>query len=276
MSRGRILLLIVAPTIVAVTIVAVVVVLLMQAADRREQVERADAAAAGYTQAVEDFKQTVESQAESADFGDAQSVGAAVTQASEDLPELPDATEHGIENSAAYRDAAALEEKTAQDLQAFQEVVETTAQAEEFVAQAEKIMQEDPFDYLDSGSFTSGAPIRRDALPPMQKALSEAEALEAPESPESAEEARKLLVEATRRVVRGVKKAASELDAGRGYKLRYDYGRAPLAVRLVSGQAQSELREAFDRLVADEPDPQDPDAEPDTEDTDTEDAGTGV
>lgn len=288
MSRGRIITLIAVPTIVLVTAVAVVVLLMMQASDRREQVVAADKTAAEYIQAVDVFKQEAEAAAYSADFSDPEAVGTAVSDAAETLPELGDATEHGVENSTAYRDAEQLQETTSQSLETFQEAVEESVQLQEFVAEAERIMEADPTDHLSATTFANGKPVRDRMLPPMEKALAQAEALKAPESAETAERARKQIVEAARRMVRGVKKLASELDAGRSYNLRYGFGGAPLAVNLVSGQAQSDLREAVEVLVGDgeqpegdepeedEPEGEDPDGgDPDGGD-DTQESGTGV
>ncbi|WP_374999685.1 hypothetical protein [Aeromicrobium sp. CTD01-1L150] len=246
MSRRRLLTMVVAPTLVIGLVIGTL--MLVDAANRREQVRVADAAAAEYTEALQAFRKEVAAGVETADFEDAVAVGDFVAQAAQDLPELAAVDGHGARASDAYRFAESVRAQMRESLDDLQEKVEGARRAQSFVAAAEQALAVDPRSFLSSTTLSDGGPVRAQVLPPLRNALAGVEDLDVPEG---ADEAHQEVADAIRFVIGEAETLAAELDAGRGYQFEFGirYGEARSELARYSATSEASLREAFDRVV---------------------------
>lgn len=246
MSRRRLLTIVVAPTVVVGLVVGTL--MLLDAANRREQVRVADAAAAEYTEALGNFRRKVATGVAAADFENAVMVGDAVAEAAQDLPELAEVSDRGSQGSDAYRFAESVRAQMRENLDELQQVVEGARRAQSFVEAAEQALAVDPRSFLSTTMLPDGGPVRSQVLPPLRGTLAELQGLDVPQG---AEEVHQEVADAIRFVVGEAETLAAELDAGRGYQFEYGlrYGQARSELAQYAATSEAALREAFDRVV---------------------------
>lgn len=246
MSRGRLVAIVTIPTLLLGALAGVL--LLLDAADKREQLETANQAAVAFDEAHDAFREDLAEAVGREGFADAGAVGTAVQQAGDGLPELASVSEYGAEESRAYQQARQVQARTRENLEGLREAVTQAGESQEFVAAAEAALDVDPSSFLSETLLADGEPVRQSVLPPLRANLEE---FGATSTPQDAGPVREEVDGALEYVISEAETLASELDAGRGYRFEYGtrYGEARAAVLQYGSAAEAELREAFDLVV---------------------------
>lgn len=205
------------------------------------QLDRANQAAALYTGAQTRYQATVK---KTLDQIDARDPKAGLSLLAGDIPKPPKLIKmsgYGPKHSRSYKRAMA--DKAAPDFDAIQSALKNVQVAEAWSKIAGKMLVSVD-SYGVDGPQRSGAKIRDKVLTPMEKKFDDYKAATVPAGSESLD--KQIRSEVTK-VLKNVKRVASQLDSGRnapGY--RYGFPRLRLLVLADVSQARSAVNAAVD------------------------------
>lgn len=243
-----------APVVITLVIVAAVVVLvLLHRQQQARDVEAADEAAQAYLAEVSTFRADVaEAIAAAADDGP-EALAAALDEHTADPPSLPESSAHGMEASAAYREAERVESALLAPYESLASVLDDAADGMAFVEAANEVMALRPTDYVGTGPITSSGPVRTSLLPAYRRALDDFDAVAVPAGQDDVAAA---VHAAVQHVIDSSSTLADRLDAGQGYSFTFDeqYNRALEAVRGYATTLEGDIAEAIAAIPSGEQD----------------------
>lgn len=218
---------------------------------RADDVAEASRVAARFHQEVSAYRAAVQSTLTSRATYDAENVkirfDAALDKAT---PELGDAPAWGKTHSATYR-AAVKAEKTLKDpYEDVSTVLEEAVAGQPFIAAAKVALKIKIDDYVGTSTrFSSGAPFRDKLIPGFEKALATFEQVKVPAGQEQIASD---VVAALEAVIRDARKAAAQLDSGRGAGISAitEYYTANSAVTEYQQSLESRLEAAIKQAAA--------------------------
>ena len=217
-------------------------------AQQSDQLEEADAVGADYLSAVVSFRSKVLVAIKDADQDDPAAIRAALVEAIEDPPQLPDADGFGARNSSTYAEAEAISQNL---LDPYTELSDQLAEAEvsfTYIEAAREVLDLRVEDFVEGTLLSSSASLRNALIPRFVQARDELAQVPAPDD---AEDVAATVAGAVQHVIDEATTLANSSDANQNYTFTYaaEYQAAITALENYATGVEGDLTESLNAVA---------------------------
>lgn len=239
------------PVVVTVLLAAAVGgFVVVQSQDQAEQIESADAAGADYLSSVATFQQQVATAVGEADQDDPGAIAAALDQAVQDPPVLPELDEEsfGVESSSTYTEAVRIEETLLQPYTDLAEQLDGAEVSFTYITAAREVLDLRVEDFVEGTLLSNSGSLRTTLIPRFVQARDQ---LAQVPVPGGAEDVATTVAGAVQHVIDEATTLANSIDANQNYTFTYadEYQVAITALEDYATDVQGDLAESLNRIA---------------------------